>query len=84
MADHQFSDREALHIAVQIERKGERFYRMAQGVAGKGPAGPLLEMLRRQELAHAQRFESMLGQLEDGSQDEPYDLETSSLSLIHI
>ena len=45
MADHRFSDREALHIAAQIERKGERFYRMAQGVAGKGPAGPLLEML---------------------------------------
>ena len=33
MADHRFSDREALHIAAQIERKGERFYRMAQGVA---------------------------------------------------
>lgn len=78
MADHQFSDREALHIAAQIERKGERFYRMAQGVAGKGPAGPLLEMLRRQELAHAQRFESMLDKIEDGSEDEPYDLETSS------
>ena len=73
MADHQFSDREALHIAAQIERKGERFYRMAQGVAGKGPAGPLLEMLRRQE-----RFESMLDKIEDGSEDEPYDLETSS------
>ncbi len=78
MTIHQFSDREALHIAAQIERKGERFYRMAQSVAGSGPAGPLLEMLRRQELAHAQRFEQMLETLRDGEEDESYDLETSS------
>lgn len=77
MAVHQFSDREALRIAAQIERKGERFYRMAQGVAKDGPANQLLEMLRQQELGHAMRFEKMserLGTL----QEEPYDLEASS------
>lgn len=77
MAVHQFSDREALRIAAQIERKGERFYRMAQGVARNGPANQLLEMLRQQELGHAMRFEKMSEKL--GSfQDEPYDLEANS------
>ena len=52
--------------------------RIAKTLSFMGPAGPLLEMLRRQELAHAQRFESMLDKIEDGSEDEPYDLETSS------
>ena len=45
MIVHQFSDCEALRIAAQIERKGERFYRMAAGVAKNGPAEKLLEML---------------------------------------
>ena len=31
MVVHEFSDREALRIAAEIERKGERFYRMAMG-----------------------------------------------------
>ncbi len=74
---HQFSDREALRIAAQIERKGERFYRMAQGVAKGGPCEELLEMLRMQELGHAHKFESMIEAL-DSVDDKPYDLEANS------
>ncbi len=80
MAIHQFSDREALRIAAQIERKGERFYRMAQGVAKEGPAYNLMEMLRQQEEAHAQRFEAMLERLcaQDEEDEEGYDMEANA------
>lgn len=77
MIVHQFSDREALKIAAQIERKGERFYRMAAGVAKNGPAEKLLEMLRQQELGHAIRFEKMSEKIET-LQDEAYDLEANA------
>lgn len=77
MIVHQFSDREALKIAAQIERKGERFYRMAQAVAKNGPAEKLLEMLRQQELGHAIRFEKM-GEKIEMMQDTPYDLEANA------
>lgn len=77
MVVHQFSDREALKIAAQIERKGERFYRMAAGVAKTGPAAKLLEMLRQQELGHAIRFEKMSEKIEN-MQDEAYDLEANA------
>ena len=77
MIMHQFSDREALKIAAQIERKGERFYRMAKGVAKNGPAENLLELLRQQELGHAIRFEKMSEKIES-MQDEPYDLEANA------
>jgi rubrerythrin len=80
MVVHQFSDREALRIAAEIERKGERFYRMAQGVAKDGPAYNLMEMLRQQEQAHAQRFEGMLERLtsQDEEEDVAYDMETNA------
>ena len=43
MVVHPFSDREAIRIAAEIERKGERFYRMALGVAKDGSLAALLE-----------------------------------------
>lgn len=80
MVIHPFSDREAIRIAAEIERKGERFYRMALGVAKDGAACTLLQMLRDQEKAHAARFDAMLLKLpkEDAQQDEAYDLESSA------
>lgn len=80
MVVHQFSDKEALRIAAEIERKGERFYRMAQGVAKGGAASGLLEMLRAQEEAHAAKFERMLDQISDDEEDaeEAYDLEANA------
>jgi len=80
MVVHPFSDREAIRIAAEIERKGERFYRMALGVAKDGAACTLLQMLRDQEKAHAARFDAMLLKLpkEDAQQDKAYDLESSA------
>ena len=80
MVIHPFSDREAIRIAAEIERKGERFYRMALGVAKDGAACTLLQMLRDQEKAHAARFDAMLLKLpkEDAQQDKAYDLESSA------
>ena len=77
MIVHQFSDCEALRIAAQIERKGERFYRMAAGVAKNGPAEKLLEMLRQQELGHAIRFEKMEEKI-GCMKTDPYDVEANA------
>lgn len=63
MYSAMFSDEEALRIAAQIERKGERFYRVAQKLSDSQEMTNLLELLRRQEEAHAARFESMLDEL---------------------
>ena len=79
MVVHPFSDREAIRIAAEIERKGERFYRMALGVAKDGAASTLLQMLRDQEKAHAARFDAMLLKLpREEQQDGEYDLESSA------
>lgn len=80
MIVHQFTDKEALRIAAEIERKGERFYRMAQGVAGQGAVYNLLEMLRQQEYAHAARFEGMLQKITDKDDDMnvEYSMETNA------
>lgn len=79
MVVHEFSDREALRIAAEIERKGERFYRMAMGVTRGGKAHALMEMLRAQEEAHAARFEQMLADLpEDEAEEESYDAEANA------
>lgn len=80
MIIHQFTDKEALRIAAEIERKGERFYRMAQGVAGEGAVYNLLEMLRQQECAHAARFEGMLQNIteKNDDMDVEYSMETNA------
>ena len=80
MLTHTFSDREALRIAAEIERKGERFYRMAQNLAGEGAVYNLLEMLRAQERVHAERFERMVAELEVEDEDSeiPYDYEANA------
>ncbi len=63
MYSAMFSDEEALRVAAQIERKGERFYRMAQKLSDSQEMTNLLELLRGQEEAHAAKFESMLDEL---------------------
>ena len=78
MVVHEFSDCEALRIAAEIERKGERFYRMAMGVTRGGKAHALMEMLRAQEEAHAARFEQMLSEVEDEGEEESYDAEANA------
>ena len=77
MLVHEFSDREALRIAEEIERKGERFYRMALGVARGGPAQALMEMLRAQEEMHAARFAQMRATLPE-DEEETYDAEANA------
>lgn len=59
----QFSELEALKIAVRIEKKGAQFYKMAQGVCKDAQLKALLEMLRVQEDDHAAAFEAMVDSL---------------------
>ena len=79
MLIHSFTDAEALRIAVEIEKKGERFYRMAQKVVSPEAAG-LLQKMGDQEKLHAGRFQQMLDS--HSSEDEKvictFDDETSA------
>ncbi len=84
MLIHTFSNREALRIAVEIEKKGERFYRMAQKVVS-GEAADLLEAMGKQEKLHAARFQQMLDAVseEDEETAQEFDDETNAyLSMI--
>lgn len=82
MKTAMISDVEALRIAVQIEKKGERFYKMAQAMSKSPEMTQLLELLRAQEQKHAERFESMyedmLRRRQDEDDDTGYDQETGA------
>lgn len=79
MVVHEFSDREALRIAAEIERKGERFYRHGHGrdPRRQGPCAPW-RCSAHQEEAHAARFEQMLSEIEDEGEEESYDAEANA------
>lgn len=74
MQSYRFSDEEALKIAMQIERKGAQFYKMAQGVCDDQNMVKLLKMLEDQELDHAAVFEKYLDEIDAKKdlEDIPY------------
>ena len=83
MLIHPFTNKEALRIAVEIEKKGERFYRMAQKIVSPD-AGRLMEVMGNQEKLHAGKFQQMLDALINMEEVAlPFDDETSAyLSMI--
>ena len=77
---HIFSDTEGLRIAVEMERRGENFYRRAARVSRTPETVAMLNALADDEVLHGREFtrllEAAIARLE-GS-DERYDDETSA------
>lgn len=74
---HEFSDLEGIRIAVEMERRGESFYRRAARVSRSAEAVELLEALARDEQAHRAEFERLAEGRSELS-DAAYDDETNA------
>lgn len=76
---HVFSDLEGLRIAVEMERRGESFYRRAAKVSKSKEAVELLLNLAEDEMLHREQFERLCGKAaESGSCIKAYDDETNA------
>lgn len=76
-----FNDLEGLRIAVEMERRGEDFYRRAARVSRSEETVSLLNRLAADEIVHAREFERLreaaLAVREDAA-EEAYDEETTA------
>ena len=70
MKTTRFNDLEALRIAVQIERQGERFYRIMARMVDNAQEQKALTLLAEQEIEHMHRFGSMHEQVLEAHQKE--------------
>lgn len=59
MAYHAFSDIEGVRIAVEMERRGESFYRTAARLAKTSEARDMLNSLADEEAAHLREFQRL-------------------------
>ena len=78
---HVFSDVEGLRIAVEIERRGEDFYRRAAKVSRNRETVALLNALAGDEVLHGREFQRLYElacSRTGGCEPEPYDSETSA------
>lgn len=57
--DHVFSDLEGLRIAIEMERRGEAFYRRAARISRDADTIALLNTLAGDEQVHAARFQAL-------------------------
>ncbi len=76
MLIHSFSDREGLRIAVEMERRGEDFYRRSARISKNGATIATLEQLADDEALHRAEFEKMLKGI--SLSGEIYDQETNA------
>ena len=76
MQIHSFNDAEGLRIAVEIEKRGEAFYRKAAKLSDNADTVHILEQLASDEAAHKREFEKLLERA--SVSDEMYDEETSA------
>ncbi len=76
MQIHSFNDAEGLRIAVEIEKRGEAFYRKAAKLSDNADTVRILEQLASDEAAHKREFEKLLERA--SVSDEMYDEETSA------
>lgn len=75
-----FSDLEGLRIAVEMERRGEDFYRRAAKVSRSEEMVSLLNSLANDEIRHGQEFQKLAeAALSENCADEAYDDETSAV-----
>lgn len=82
MIAHRFSDLEALRIAIEIERTGEKFYRSLLALATNDRSRQVLESLAQQEKVHAERFDELykreVALHDDDGDSVVYDKETNA------
>ena len=76
---HVFSDLEGLRIAIEMERRGESFYRRAARVSKSEETIAMLLSLANDELHHRAEFERLYKiEAESGLSDQAYDDETNA------
>ena len=76
---HIFSDLEGIRIAIEMERRGESFYRRAAKVSKCEDTVNLLLSLARDEEYHRAEFERLYNvESEGGLTDKPYDDESNA------
>ena len=76
---HVFSDLEGLRIAIEMERRGESFYRRTARVSKSEETIAMLNSLADDELHHRAEFERLYkAELEGGMSDKAYDDETNA------
>ena len=75
MLIHAFDDREGLRIAMEMERRGEDFYRRCACVSKNPRTVETLLQLASDESAHRAEFQRMREAIADG---EAYDQETNA------
>lgn len=76
---HVFSDLEGIRIAIEMERRGESFYRRAARVSRSADAVELLLSLAKDEEHHRAEFERLYEtEAQSGLTDAPYDDETNA------
>ena len=76
---HVFSDLEGIRIAIEMERRGESFYRHAARVSKSGETVEMLLALANEEQYHRAEFERLLSaECARGMSDCAYDDETNA------
>lgn len=76
---HTFSDLEGIRIAIEMERRGESFYRRAARVSRDEKTIALLNALAADELCHRSEFERLYArESEAGLSSAAYDDETNA------
>lgn len=76
---HTFSDLEGIRIAIEMERRGESFYRRAAKVSRSAETIALLNALAGDETNHRAEFERLYRrEAEGGLSEEAYDDETNA------
>ena len=76
---HVFSDLEGIRIAIEMERRGESFYRRAARVSHSPQTVELLNALAGDEQAHRAEFERLYAaESHAGLSDAAYDDETNA------
>lgn len=79
--EHVFSDLEGLRIAIEMERRGEAFYRRAARISKTPGTIALLNGLAGDEQVHATRFQILCDEecaRDAAACEEAYDPETSA------
>ena len=76
---HVFSDLEGIRIAIEMERRGESFYRRAAKVSKSEDTVQMLLSLAADEMHHKAEFERLYkAESEAGMSDKAYDDETNA------
>ena len=75
---HIFSDLEGIHIAAEMEKRGESFYRHAARVSRSGETVRFLNQLADDEQKHRAEFERLFANESGKLSEEAYDDETNA------